>query len=262
MLLFFNVWIIAPHLPQGSPATPQTGSSTPSSPGACPTPATGTTTGPGSTGGWSGMASSAPPSPTPNPWASRWVPPDLSPPRRRVSPPRSSLQLLPLLPQGRVLHPEQHRVVSVRECARSQGFPDTYRLFGNILDKHRQVKRGRWRAAPRRCCRRARANVTLPLSQVGNAVPPPLAKAIGLEIKSCVLAKLREDTAGRCGASGPYTLPGGAQDWWFCSIKAGDEGGGELLGAITGARGAPPPSSPSSPHSAQRPGEDGNGGTG
>ena len=44
--------------------------------------------------------------------------------------------------QGRVLHPEQHRVVSVRECARSQGFPDTYRLFGNILDKHRQVSRG------------------------------------------------------------------------------------------------------------------------
>lgn len=41
--------------------------------------------------------------------------------------------------QGRVLHPEQHRVVSVRECARSQGFPDTYRFFGNVLDKHRQV---------------------------------------------------------------------------------------------------------------------------
>ena len=41
--------------------------------------------------------------------------------------------------QGRVLHPEQHRVVSVRECARSQGFPDTFRFFGNILDKHRQV---------------------------------------------------------------------------------------------------------------------------
>ena len=41
--------------------------------------------------------------------------------------------------QGRVLHPEQHRVVSVRECARSQGFPDTYRFYGSILDKHRQV---------------------------------------------------------------------------------------------------------------------------
>ena len=38
-----------------------------------------------------------------------------------------------------MLHPEQNRVVSVRECARSQGFPDTYRFFGNILDRHRQV---------------------------------------------------------------------------------------------------------------------------
>uniref|UniRef100_A0A8U8C5I0 DNA (cytosine-5)-methyltransferase n=1 Tax=Geospiza parvula TaxID=87175 RepID=A0A8U8C5I0_GEOPR len=75
----------------------------------------------------------------------------------------------PMGKQGRVLHPEQHRVVSVRECARSQGFPDTFRLFGNILDKHRQV---------------------------GNAVPPPLAKAIGLEIKACAVAKLRQDTAG------------------------------------------------------------------
>uniref|UniRef100_A0A803TQR8 DNA (cytosine-5)-methyltransferase n=1 Tax=Anolis carolinensis TaxID=28377 RepID=A0A803TQR8_ANOCA len=45
----------------------------------------------------------------------------------------------PMGKQGRVLHPEQHRVVSVRECARSQGFPDTYRLFGNVLDKHRQI---------------------------------------------------------------------------------------------------------------------------
>ncbi|EGV96211.1 DNA (cytosine-5)-methyltransferase 1 [Cricetulus griseus] len=67
--------------------------------------------------------------------------------------------------QGRVLHPEQHRVVSVRECARSQGFRDTYRFFGSILDRHRQV---------------------------GNAVPPPLAKAIGLEIKLCMLARAQE----------------------------------------------------------------------
>uniref|UniRef100_A0A8C0IY78 DNA (cytosine-5)-methyltransferase n=1 Tax=Chelonoidis abingdonii TaxID=106734 RepID=A0A8C0IY78_CHEAB len=79
----------------------------------------------------------------------------------------------PMGKQGRVLHPEQHRVVSVRECARSQGFPDTYRLFGNILDKHRQV---------------------------GNAVPPPLAKSIGLEIKSCVLAKMKEEATGISGS--------------------------------------------------------------
>lgn len=67
----------------------------------------------------------------------------------------------PMGKQGRVLHPEQHRVVSVRECARSQGFPDTYRFYGNILDKHRQV---------------------------GNAVPPPLSTAIGREIRKSLLA--------------------------------------------------------------------------
>ena len=46
----------------------------------------------------------------------------------------------PMGKQGRVLHPEQNRLVSVRECARSQGFPDWYRFHGTILDKHRQVK--------------------------------------------------------------------------------------------------------------------------
>ena len=45
----------------------------------------------------------------------------------------------PMGKQGRVLHPEQHRLVSVRECARSQGFPDTYKFYGTTLDKHRQV---------------------------------------------------------------------------------------------------------------------------
>ena len=38
-----------------------------------------------------------------------------------------------------IFEAEQNRVVSVRECARSQGFRDTYRFFGTILDKHRQV---------------------------------------------------------------------------------------------------------------------------
>lgn len=72
----------------------------------------------------------------------------------------------PMGKQGRVLHPEQHRVVSVRECARSQGFPDTYRFFGSILDKHRQI---------------------------GNAVPPPMAAAIGEEIKVCLRTKAQRD---------------------------------------------------------------------
>lgn len=61
----------------------------------------------------------------------------------------------PMGKQGRVLHPEQNRVVSVRECARSQGFKDDYQFYGHILNKHRQI---------------------------GNAVPPPMGKAIGHEI--------------------------------------------------------------------------------
>lgn len=37
------------------------------------------------------------------------------------------------------------------------------------------------------------------LLQVGNAVPPPLAKAIGLEIKRCMLAKAQESASGMWG---------------------------------------------------------------
>ncbi len=66
--------------------------------------------------------------------------------------------------QGRVLHPEQDRLVSVRECARSQGFPDWYRFYGNVLDKHRQV---------------------------GNAVAPPMGFFLGLEVRKA-MAKARE----------------------------------------------------------------------
>lgn len=58
-----------------------------------------------------------------------------------------------------MLHPMQTRVVSVRECARSQGFRDTFRFYGTVLDKHRQV---------------------------GNAVPPPLGTVIGQEIRKCI----------------------------------------------------------------------------
>lgn len=46
--------------------------------------------------------------------------------------------------------------------------------------------------------------LTLPPSflQVGNAVPPPLAKAIGLEIKLCLLASAQESASGMCHLPG------------------------------------------------------------
>ena len=62
--------------------------------------------------------------------------------------------------QGQVIHPEQDRLVSVRECARSQGFSDSFMFVGTLRDKHRQI---------------------------GNAVPPPMGKSVGLEIRKAIL---------------------------------------------------------------------------
>lgn len=73
----------------------------------------------------------------------------------------------PMGKQGRVLHPEQHRVVSVRECARSQGFPDRYKFCGDIADKYRQV---------------------------GNAVPPPLGLQIGRQIQKALIDMERKES--------------------------------------------------------------------
>jgi DNA (cytosine-5)-methyltransferase 1 len=63
---------------------------------------------------------------------------------------------------GMCFHPDQDRIITVRECARSQGFPDNYQFAGNIQSKHRQI---------------------------GNAVPPPLAFALGRKLKEAVDAK-------------------------------------------------------------------------
>ncbi|XP_078430166.1 DNA (cytosine-5)-methyltransferase 1B-like [Wolffia australiana] len=74
-------------------------------------------------------------------------------------------------PMGKVgmcFHPDQDRILTVRECARSQGFPDSYKFAGSIQNKHRQI---------------------------GNAVPPPLAYALGRKLKEAVEArrKLNEE---------------------------------------------------------------------
>ncbi|XP_027180268.1 DNA (cytosine-5)-methyltransferase CMT2-like [Coffea eugenioides] len=51
-----------------------------------------------------------------------------------------------------ILHPEQDRVLTVRECARLQGFPDFYRFCGTIKERY---------------------------CQIGNAVAIPVGKALG-----------------------------------------------------------------------------------
>jgi len=60
---------------------------------------------------------------------------------------------------GCFFHPYEERVLSVREAARIQAFPDHYVFEGNISQQYEQV---------------------------GNAVPPLLAKAVGLEIRKCL----------------------------------------------------------------------------
>ena len=71
----------------------------------------------------------------------------------------------PMRMQGRVLHPEQNRVVSVRECARSQGFHDGFVFEGPIASKY---------------------------AQIGNAVPPPMAFSLGQQIAQACAKKLEE----------------------------------------------------------------------
>ena len=58
---------------------------------------------------------------------------------------------------GRVLHPRQNRLISVRESARAQGFPDYFRFSGTTAQKYLQV---------------------------GNAVPPMLGMFLGWQLRS------------------------------------------------------------------------------
>lgn len=66
---------------------------------------------------------------------------------------------------GTYYHYDQDRIISVREAARIQSFPDSYRFFGSLTQKYKQV---------------------------GNAVPPILAASIGAEIKSSLQQQQRK----------------------------------------------------------------------
>lgn len=48
----------------------------------------------------------------------------------------------PLSRRGPVIHPEQDRVVSVRECARVQGYPDDFLFVGTVLEQYKQIAAG------------------------------------------------------------------------------------------------------------------------
>ncbi len=73
---------------------------------------------------------------------------------------------------GAYFHPTQNRIISVREAARFQSFPDRFRFFGSKGEQYKQV---------------------------GNAVPPLLARAIGRCIIEAISRKNNEQQEdGRC----------------------------------------------------------------
>ncbi|XP_043229878.1 DNA (cytosine-5)-methyltransferase 1-like isoform X1 [Amphibalanus amphitrite] len=114
----------------------------------------------------------------------------------------------PMGKQGRVLHPEQHRVVSVRECARSQGFPDSYRFFGTTLEKHRQI---------------------------GNAVPPPMAAAIGREILQSLVKSGKATDDDRAVAEGGSRPGSSAANRGGAAEGAGDSRPGSSAEGVVGS---------------------------
>jgi len=71
---------------------------------------------------------------------------------------------------GRFIHPSEHRGLTVREGARLQGFPDDFKFQGGLEEQARQI---------------------------GNAVPPPIARSVGVELRQ--LVEHARDGAGAVG---------------------------------------------------------------
>ncbi|KAF9200850.1 hypothetical protein BGZ49_008924 [Haplosporangium sp. Z 27] len=80
-------------------------------------------------------------------------------------------EMQPMGKQGKVVHPNQSRVLSVRESARVQGFPDDF----EFLSTTNEVK---WL-----------------YMQIGNAVPPPLARALGTKLREAMM--LNSESKGK-----------------------------------------------------------------
>ena len=66
---------------------------------------------------------------------------------------------------GAYIHPTQDRTISLREAARLQGFPDKFTFAGDYISKHYE--------------------------QVGNAVPVPVARSIGSNLKRHLAVKVK-----------------------------------------------------------------------
>ena len=79
---------------------------------------------------------------------------------------------------GEYIHPEQHRTISIREAARIQSFPDWFVFEGSYSEQY---------------------------DQVGNAVPPLLARAVAAELRSMLAEQAAPQ---RPPVKSRYRIPG------------------------------------------------------
>lgn len=108
-----------------------------------------------------------------------------------------------------ILHPEQDRVLTIRENARLQGFPDYYKLFGPIKQRYEclfrlNVASQRWSMACWTLFVELRLrpedasfhDLNVRYIQVGNAVAVPVATALGYALGQSFLhqVSLQEET--------------------------------------------------------------------
>lgn len=90
-----------------------------------------------------------------------------------------------------ILHYCEPRILSVRECARLQSFPDWFHFHGNYTTGGQRRKKD----CPR-------------YTQVGNAVPPLLARAVGLALQQILAEIAKEEVPVRTNSISKITSVG------------------------------------------------------
>ncbi|KAI8929735.1 hypothetical protein BC831DRAFT_547452 [Entophlyctis helioformis] len=114
-------------------------------------------------------------------------------------------EMQPMGKQGSVIHPTLRRVLSVRESARSQGFPDKFVFLADASDVAMDTAvskdtTGTVTISDHRNSSRVR--VCDMYRQVGNAVPPPLARAIGERLVDALVVRARTGGSGQSKGKG------------------------------------------------------------
>lgn len=115
--------------------------------------------------------------------------------------PNKSAPTVTTLPDD-VLHYSEPRILSVRECARLQSFPDWFHFHGKYTTGGQRRKKD----CPR-------------YTQVGNAVPPLLARAVGLAVQQVLAEVTKEEVPVRTNSMPKVWSGGVAKDYLptFCA---------------------------------------------